>query len=330
MAHDGSPLAGQVTMRLWKCAVLVIVGALAIEGVALYLTYSRDLQAINARLVAGSQVVETSHGPVEYATLGDDPPVLVIHGSGGGYDQGLLLAKAFGGEGFRWISPSRFGYLRSPLPADASTAAQADAFAELLDALGTQRVAILAMSGGVPPALQFTERYPDRTSALILLSAAPYTLFGSEQELPGNPGIACAAHAGRSGHGFQHDRRISTGDLTNRWGSQRGRSNRPEGAVPVRGDHRSHARRARAGRPHQCLRLRGVHYCPHSRRSAYCPRHGRPPAAWAPCGGQDRGERLLAAAHQGNGTMKIERTRWISQAIREFLASERKPAANEQ
>jgi hypothetical protein len=60
VAPDGSPLVGQVTMRLWKCAVLVIAGALAIGGVALYLTYSRDLQAINARLVAGSQVVETS------------------------------------------------------------------------------------------------------------------------------------------------------------------------------------------------------------------------------------------------------------------------------
>lgn len=129
-------------------------------------------------------MVETSRGPVEYATLGDGSPVLVIHGSGGGYDQGLLLAKAFGAEGFRWISPSRFGYLRSPLPADASSAPQADAFTELLDALWTQRVAILAMSGGAPPALQFAERYPDRTSALILLSAAPYTPLGSEQELP--------------------------------------------------------------------------------------------------------------------------------------------------
>jgi hypothetical protein len=115
VAHDGSPLAGQVTMRLWKCAVLVIAGALAIGGVALYLTYSRDLQAINARLVAGSQVVETSHGPVEYATLGDDPTVLVIHGLGGGYDQGLLLAKAFGRwRGFPLDQPIAFRLLAQP------------------------------------------------------------------------------------------------------------------------------------------------------------------------------------------------------------------------
>jgi pimeloyl-ACP methyl ester carboxylesterase len=148
------------------------------------ITYARDLQEIETRLAGGSQMVETSHGLVEYALDGDGPPVLVIHGAGGGYDQGLLLARAFGGGGFRWIAPSRFGYLRSPLPADPSTAAQADAFAELLDALGVGRVAVLAHSGGVPPALQFAERYPERTSALVLLAGAPYTPLPLQGELP--------------------------------------------------------------------------------------------------------------------------------------------------
>jgi pimeloyl-ACP methyl ester carboxylesterase len=117
--------------------------------------------------------------------MGNGPPILVVHGAGGGYDQGILTARAYGGEGFRWISPSRFGYLRTPLPADASTAAQADAFADLLDALGIERVGILAISGGVPPSLQFAQRYPERTSALVLLSSAPYTpLTAAEQKPP--------------------------------------------------------------------------------------------------------------------------------------------------
>ena len=125
------------------------------------------------------------HGLIEFTTWGTGPAVLVAHGAGGGYDQGLLIAKAYGGDGFRWIVPSRFGYLRSSLPADASTAAQAEAFAELLDSLGIQRVAILAMSGGVPPSLQFAQRYPARTSALVLLSSAPYTPLKAEaQKLP--------------------------------------------------------------------------------------------------------------------------------------------------
>ena len=62
---------------------------------------------------------------------------------------------------------------------------QAEAFANLLDVLGIERGAILAMSGGVPPSLQFAQRYPERTAALVLLSSAPYTpLTAAEQELP--------------------------------------------------------------------------------------------------------------------------------------------------
>jgi pimeloyl-ACP methyl ester carboxylesterase len=111
--------------------------------------------------------------------------VLAVHGAGGGYDQGSLMVRAFGSEGFRWIVPSRFGYLRTPMPTDGSTAAQADAFADLLDALGVGRVAILAMSGGVPPSLQFARRHARRTTALVLLSSAPYTpLTAGQQKLP--------------------------------------------------------------------------------------------------------------------------------------------------
>ncbi len=162
-----------------------MVGVLFIGVGATYVAYAHDMQVVRNRLAAGSQVVETQHGALEYATWGDGQPVLVVHGAGGGYDQGIAIAHAYGGDGFRWISPSRFGYLRSPLPADASTAAQAEAFADLLDALEIDHVAILAMSGGVPPSLQFAEHYPARTAALVLLSSAPYTpLTADEQEFP--------------------------------------------------------------------------------------------------------------------------------------------------
>jgi pimeloyl-ACP methyl ester carboxylesterase len=164
---------------------LWVVGALAVGAGATYLAYSRDMRATRDRLAAESQIVATRHGPIEYTAWGEGPAVLVVHGAGGGYDQGISIARAYGGEGLRWISPSRFGYLRTPLPADASTAAQADVFADLLDALRIERVAILAMSGGVPPSLQFAQRYPERTSALVLLSSAPYTpLTAGEQKLP--------------------------------------------------------------------------------------------------------------------------------------------------
>jgi pimeloyl-ACP methyl ester carboxylesterase len=95
------------------------------------------------------------------------------------------MVEAFGPEGFRWIAGSRFGYLRAQLPPDASTAAQADALAALLDALGIERAAVLAMSGGVPPALQLARRHPGRVDRLVLLSSAPLTPLGAEaQRLP--------------------------------------------------------------------------------------------------------------------------------------------------
>jgi pimeloyl-ACP methyl ester carboxylesterase len=170
---------------LWRWIALAMVAVVAVGAGATYFAYAREMQATYDRLAAGSQIVQTGHGPLEYSVEGEGLPILVVHGAGGGYDQGILTARAYGGAGFRWIAPSRFGYLRSPLPADASTAAQAEAFADLLDTLDIERVGILAISGGVPPSLQFAQRYPERTSALVLLSSAPYTpLTAAEQKPP--------------------------------------------------------------------------------------------------------------------------------------------------
>ncbi len=70
------------------------------------------------------------------------------------------------------VAMSRFGYLLTPLPADAS--AEADAHACLLDALGIDPVAVIGAFAGAPSSAQFALRHPDRTSALILLVPAIY------------------------------------------------------------------------------------------------------------------------------------------------------------
>ncbi len=139
--------------------------------VVTYLSYQSDIRAARDRVISGSQVIETKCGPIEYATMGEGPPVLVVHGAGGGYDQGILLAQIMVGDGFRIITPSRFGYLRTPLPANATPAAQADAHACLLDALNISKVSIVGFSAGGPSTLQFALQYPDRTSAMVLVSA---------------------------------------------------------------------------------------------------------------------------------------------------------------
>ena len=71
-------------------------------------------------------------------------------------------------------SPCRGSAIGTPLPADASAEAQADAHACLLDALGIERAAIVGGSAGAPSAMQFALRHPDRTAALVLLVPAAY------------------------------------------------------------------------------------------------------------------------------------------------------------
>jgi 2-hydroxy-6-oxonona-2,4-dienedioate hydrolase len=165
--------------------LLVLLFASFVGAVLVAVAYQRDLRAAHARLAAAATVVPTSYGPMAFEAGGEGAPVLAVHGAGGGHDQGRLLAEAFLPEGLSWIAPSRFGYPGSPCPADASTAAQADAFAEMLEGLEIERVTVLAMSGGVPPALQLALRHPGRVQALILLSLAPFApLTADEQELP--------------------------------------------------------------------------------------------------------------------------------------------------
>ncbi len=86
-----------------------------------------------ARLAAQSQVLQTSRGLMEYATKGEGPALLLIHGSPGGYDQAMAFVSQ--NPGFKLISVSRPGYLRTPLETGQTPEEQADAFAALLDEL---------------------------------------------------------------------------------------------------------------------------------------------------------------------------------------------------
>jgi 2-hydroxy-6-oxonona-2,4-dienedioate hydrolase len=149
----------------------IITVIVTVTLIVTYLSYQSDIRTARERVMSGSHIIETKCGPIEYATMGEGPPVLMVHGAAGGYDQGILLARMVVGDGFRVIAPSRFGYLRTPLPANATPAAQADAHACLLDALNISKVAVVGFSAGGPSTLQFALRYPDRTSSIVLASA---------------------------------------------------------------------------------------------------------------------------------------------------------------
>ena len=158
----------------FRHAALIVLGAVVAGLVAVTYFYQRDIQQARARVSSGSQIAQTPCGPIEYAVAGDGPPVLVVHGAGGGYDQGLDFGGPLVERGFRVIAMSRFGYLRTPSPIDATPAAQADAHACLLDALHIQRAAILGVSAGAPSTLQLAIRHAQRTTALVLVVPGAY------------------------------------------------------------------------------------------------------------------------------------------------------------
>lgn len=161
-------------------AAVALLGDVVAETVARKVTrrsdmagFRNDMQVARARLAAfPRRTLETSTGAVEYADAGVGAPVLLSHGILGGCDVGPGMARAYLGDGFRVVAPSRFGYLGSSLPTGASAALQADAFAELLTALAIERAAVLGFSAGGPAALQFALRHPERTTALVLMSSA--------------------------------------------------------------------------------------------------------------------------------------------------------------
>ena len=155
----------------WLTGAILMIGAIA--GLISW-RFKSDMAHAQARVAHGSVVVQTRCGPIEYQEAGTGVPLLAVHGSGGGYDQGMAFARPLTKQGIHVIAMSRFGYLRTPMPADASAAAQADAHICLLDALQIPKAAVLGGSAGAPSALQMAIRHPDRTSALILLVPLTY------------------------------------------------------------------------------------------------------------------------------------------------------------
>jgi len=142
----------------------------AIAGQRLGRRYQLDRDAACARLDAVDRTdIKTRFGTVEYAERGSGEPVLAVHGFFGGCDEALLNLRGLA-AGRRVIAPSRFGYLGSAMPAGATVAAQADAFAALLDELGIDRLDVLAISSGSTSAFQFALRHPSRIKHLAVIS----------------------------------------------------------------------------------------------------------------------------------------------------------------
>lgn len=149
------------------------LAAAALGTGAAYMRFRAEMASILECITKGGRIADTRAGPVEYAERGSGFPALVIHGAGGGYDQGLLIGRTLPAD-YRVIAPSRFGYLGTPLPADASPRAQADAHAALLQELEVERAVVVGISAGAPSAVELAVRHPDKVQTLVLLVPRGY------------------------------------------------------------------------------------------------------------------------------------------------------------
>ena len=161
-----------------KRSLVAALGAgLALPAFGLWFRYRRDMNAARARLAAVDRhVVSTDWGAVEYAEQGHGDPVLVAHGIFHNCVGGLLEVRDLFTDR-RVIAPSRFGYLGSSMPPNATPAAQADAFAALLDRLGIDQIDVIGCSAGATSALQLALRHPRRVKNLAIVVG----------NLPGSP-----------------------------------------------------------------------------------------------------------------------------------------------
>jgi pimeloyl-ACP methyl ester carboxylesterase len=118
-------------------------------------------------LDSNSEIINTLLGPVELSiSKGTGPVILHIHGSPGGYDQVFGLDKKY-----KVLSPSRPGYLRTPITSGKTPEEQADLYKALLEELEIDSVIVWGTSGGGPSAIEFAIKYPESTRGLIAFEA---------------------------------------------------------------------------------------------------------------------------------------------------------------
>jgi pimeloyl-ACP methyl ester carboxylesterase len=115
-----------------------------------------------------SQILENPK--LQYFLAGEGEPILVVHGSPGGGDQGVVLGQFLVDKGYQIIAPSRPGYLETPLSSGETIDQQSELFIKLLDHLKIKKLPVICWSGGGPLSYRLALKYPQRVSRLVVLS----------------------------------------------------------------------------------------------------------------------------------------------------------------
>ncbi|MFX0173644.1 MAG: alpha/beta fold hydrolase [Candidatus Hodarchaeota archaeon] len=134
-----------------------------------------------SRVMDDGEVMETAMGKIQYKLIGKGPVLFFMHGGPGGIDQSFFLDDLVQ-EGYSVLAISRPGYLRTPF-VPLSYEEQVDQYVELLDKLAIDKVVVMGYSADGPLALNFANKYPERTRALVM-EAGVSTIYEIPSEAP--------------------------------------------------------------------------------------------------------------------------------------------------
>lgn len=85
-------------------AEALIVSTSLIVVLAVWWYFSQDMYLARASAARGSLITFTRCGPIEYQKSGAGVPLLMIHGSRGGHDQGMAFAGGLARQGIRVVA----------------------------------------------------------------------------------------------------------------------------------------------------------------------------------------------------------------------------------
>ncbi len=153
-----------------KKIIFVILFFILTTPLTVWVIYLADRQYRLSVFENTGSVLKLEKGALQYRIKGQmngegKPQVLFIHGTPGGFDNGAEL------DDVPVLMISRPGYLGSDLKVGKTPELQAKAYAELLSQLDVDSIVLVASSGGGPSALAFASLFPEKTKALVLISA---------------------------------------------------------------------------------------------------------------------------------------------------------------
>lgn len=115
---------------------------------------------------------------LQYVEAGpsDGPPLVFLHGIGGGIEDWWANLGYFGEQGYRVLAPSSPGHGTSDYPHDGWNPAESGkTIMALLDAWGIEKASLIGHSAGGISAILATLESPERVTGLVLVSPGGLT-----------------------------------------------------------------------------------------------------------------------------------------------------------